>query len=65
MTAQLKSIEDITINRLLIIQDKVNEMQHGMSDKIKQEVGEIKPKIVDEIKDEILPSRNNNLISGS
>ena len=53
MTAQLKSIEDITINRLSIIEDKVNEMQHGMSDKIKQKVGEIKPKIVDEIKDEI------------
>ena len=36
MTAQLKSIEDITINRLSIIEDKVNEMQHGMSDKIKE-----------------------------
>jgi hypothetical protein len=31
----------------------MNEMQHGMSDKIKEEVGEIKLKIVDEIKDEI------------
>jgi hypothetical protein len=30
----------------------MNEMQHGMSDKIKEEVVEIKPKIVDEIKDE-------------
>ena len=53
MTAQLKSIENTTINRLSIIEDKMNEMQHGMSDKIKEEVGEIKPKIVDEIKDEI------------
>jgi hypothetical protein len=57
----------------------MNEMQHGMSDKIKEEIGEIKPKVVDEIKNEIratlilsglflfgvgLPSRNNNLISG-
>jgi hypothetical protein len=50
MTAQLKSIEDTTINRLSIIEDKMNEMQHGMSDKIKEEVGEIKPKIVDEIR---------------
>jgi hypothetical protein len=53
MTAQLKSIENTTINRLSIIEDKMNEMQHGMSDKIKEEVGEIKLKIVDEIKDEI------------
>jgi hypothetical protein len=53
MTAQLKSIENTTINRLSIIEDKMNEMQHGMSNKIKEEVGEIKPKIVDEIKDEI------------
>ena len=52
-TAQLKSIEDTTTNRLSIIEDKMNEMQHGMSDKIKEEVGVIKPKIVDEIKDEI------------
>lgn len=53
MTAQLKSIENKTNNRLLIIEDKINEVQHGMSDKIKEEVGAIKPKIVDEIKDEI------------
>ena len=53
MTAQLKSIGDTTNNRLSIIEDKMNEMQHGMSDKIKEEVGVIKPKIVDEIKDEI------------
>lgn len=52
MTAQLKFIEDTTISRLSIIEDKMNEMQHGMSDKIKEEVVEIKPKIVDEIKDE-------------
>jgi hypothetical protein len=50
MTAQLKSIEDTTINRLSIIEDKMNEMQHGMNDKIKEEVGEIKLKIVDEIR---------------
>jgi hypothetical protein len=50
-TAQLKSIEDTTTNRLSIIEDKINEMQHGMSDQIKEEVGVIKPKI--EIKDEI------------
>ena len=31
MTAQLKFIEDTKINRLSIIEDKVNEMQHGMS----------------------------------
>ena len=31
----------------------MNEMQLGMSDKIKEEVVEIKPQIVDEIKDEI------------
>jgi hypothetical protein len=36
MTAQLKSIEDTTINRLSIIEDKMNEMQHGMNDKIKE-----------------------------
>ena len=53
MTAQLKYIEDTTNNRLSIIEDKMNEMQHGMSDKIKEEVGVIKPKIVDEISDEI------------
>ena len=53
MTAQLKSIENTTINRLSIIEDKMNEMQHGMSDKIKEEIGEIKPKVVDEIKNEI------------
>jgi hypothetical protein len=28
----------------------MNEMQHGMNDKIKEEVGEIKLKIVDEIR---------------
>ena len=53
MTAQLKSIEDTTISRLSIIEDKMNEMQHGMSDKIKEEIEEIKPKVVDEIKNEI------------
>jgi hypothetical protein len=53
MTAQLKFIEDTTISRLSIIEDKMNEMQHGMSDKIKEEIGEIKPKVVDEIKNEI------------
>lgn len=45
MTAQLKYIEDTTNNRLLIIEDKMNEMQHGMSDKIKEEVGVIKQKL--------------------